>query len=98
VAEAERVVRVPVRDLIDPDNRFQVRHRAGYQGPAFEVDGMLVWGFTAGVLAGLFAVSGWEIEWDHRDVRDLDATLTRVATGMDDNDGTLGHQARKGER
>lgn len=98
VAEAERVVRVPVRDLIDPDNRFQVRHRAGYQGPAFEVDGMLVWGFTAGVLAGLFAVSGWETEWDHRDVRDLDATLTRVATGMDDNDGTLGHQARKGER
>ena len=34
------------------DNRFQVRHRAGYQGPAFRVDGMLVWGFTAGILAG----------------------------------------------
>lgn len=98
VAEAERVVRVPVRDLIDPDNRFQVRHRAGYQGPAFEVDGMLVWGFTAGVLAGLLAVSGWEIEWDHHDVRDLDATLTRVATGMDENDGNLGRSARKGER
>ncbi|MCA1007045.1 CoA pyrophosphatase [Rhodococcus hoagii] len=97
-AEAERVVRVPVRDLIDPDNRFQVRHRAGYQGPAFEVDGMLVWGFTAGVLAGLLTVSGWEIEWDHHDVRDLDATLTRVATGMDENDGNFGQQARKGER
>lgn len=84
IAEAERVVRVPVRDLIDPDNRFQVRHRAGYQGPAFEVDGMLVWGFTAGVLAGLLSVSGWELDWDHRDVRDLDGTLTRVASGIGD--------------
>ncbi|WP_433609543.1 NUDIX hydrolase [Prescottella agglutinans] len=85
-AEAERVVRVPVRELIDPDNRFQVRHRAGYQGPAFEVDGMLVWGFTAGVLAGLLAVSGWELEWDHDDIRDLDVTLTRVATGVENDD------------
>lgn len=102
VAEAERVVRVPLRELLDPDNRFQVRHRAGYQGPAFEVDGMLVWGFTAGVLAGLLAVSGWELEWDHRDVRDLDVTLTRVATGVDENDvtGDFGHHptGRMGER
>ncbi|PTR22157.1 ADP-ribose pyrophosphatase YjhB (NUDIX family) [Rhodococcus sp. OK519] len=101
-AEAERVVRVPVRDLIDPDNRFQVRHRAGYEGPAFEVDGMLVWGFTAGVLAGLFAVSGWELEWDHHDIRDLDVTLTRVATGVDENDVTsdFGHRPARemGER
>ncbi|QBJ96983.1 CoA pyrophosphatase [Rhodococcus sp. ABRD24] len=83
-AEAERVVRVPVRELIDPDNRFQVRHRAGYQGPAFQVDGMLVWGFTAGVLAGLLVVSGWELEWDHRDVRDLDVTLAEVEVDVDD--------------
>lgn len=91
-AEAERVVRVPVRDLIDPDNRFQVRHRAGYQGPAFEVDGMLVWGFTAGVLAGLLAVSGWELDWDHHDIRDLDGTLTRVATvGESESTGGFGN-------
>nr|WP_235870799.1 CoA pyrophosphatase [Rhodococcus xishaensis] len=89
-AEAERVVRVPLRELIDPDNRFQIRHRAGFQGPAFEVDGMLVWGFTAGVIAGLLAVSGWEIEWDHLDVRDLDATLTRVATGVEERELTSG--------
>ncbi|MFD4183430.1 NUDIX hydrolase, partial [Rhodococcus sp. NPDC058514] len=66
--ETERVARVPMRTLLDPDNRFQVRHRLGYQGPAFLVDDMLVWGFTAGVLAGLIAVSGWEIEWDRSDV------------------------------
>ncbi|MFF0489481.1 NUDIX hydrolase [Nocardia sp. NPDC003482] len=77
-AEATRVVRVPIADLIDPANRFVVRHPLGYMGPAFAVHGMLVWGFTAGVLAGLLAVSGWEREWDHHDVRDLQASLAAV--------------------
>lgn len=81
-AEAARVARVPLHDLLDPDNRFQVRHSLGYRGPAFQVDGMLVWGFTAGILAGLFAVSGWEIEWDHHDVRDLDVVLAELETGV----------------
>ncbi|MFE3189267.1 NUDIX hydrolase [Nocardia sp. NPDC059240] len=76
--EASRVVRVPIAELIDPANRFVVRHPLGYMGPAFAVDGMLVWGFTAGVLAGLLAVSGWETEWDHHDVRDLQASLAAV--------------------
>ncbi|MEU1206227.1 CoA pyrophosphatase [Nocardia sp. NPDC005825] len=76
--EAARVARVPVTELIDPANRFVVRHPLGYMGPAFTVDGMLVWGFTAGVLAGLLAVSGWEHEWDHHDVRDLQASLAAV--------------------
>ncbi|GAB2527188.1 NUDIX hydrolase [Nocardia heshunensis] len=76
--EAARVVRVPIAELIDPANRFLVRHPLGYMGPAFAVDGMLVWGFTAGVLAGLLAVSGWETEWDHHDVRDLQASLAAV--------------------
>jgi 8-oxo-dGTP pyrophosphatase MutT (NUDIX family) len=76
--EAARVVRVPIADLIDPANRFVVRHPLGYMGPAFAVDGMLVWGFTAGVLAGLLAVSGWERDWDHHDVRDLQAALAAV--------------------
>ncbi|ATL65277.1 NUDIX hydrolase [Nocardia terpenica] len=77
-AEAARVARVSLAELIDPANRFVVRHPLGYRGPAFAVDGMLVWGFTAGVLAGLLAVSGWEREWDYHDVRDLQASLTAV--------------------
>ncbi|MFJ4656370.1 NUDIX hydrolase [Nocardia sp. NPDC088792] len=76
--EASRVARVPLSELIDPANRFVVRHPLGYRGPAFAADGMLVWGFTAGVLAGLLAVSGWEKEWDHHDVRDLQASLAAV--------------------
>ena len=80
--EAERVVRVPVRTLIDPANRFVVVHPLGYRGPAFSVDGLVVWGFTGGILAGLLAVSGWEMEWDVDDVRDLESTL--AAAGMGD--------------
>lgn len=82
--EVGRVARVPLRTLLDPDNRFQVRHVAGYQGPAFVVDGMLIWGFTAGVLAGLFEVSGWEIPWDHHDVRDLDTVLAGLGEDIED--------------
>lgn len=74
-AEVERVAQVPVASLLNPANRFVVRHPLGYQGPAFAVDGMIVWGLTGGLLAGLFAVSGWEIPWDHTDVRDLATTL-----------------------
>ncbi len=81
--ETERVVRVPLRELLDPDNRFQVRHPSGYQGPAFSAQGMLVWGFTGGILAGLLAVSGWEPEWDTGDVRDLEASLTAVGARLD---------------
>lgn len=80
--ETERVARVPMRSLLDPDNRFVVKHRLGYQGPAFLVDDMLVWGFTAGVLAGLIAVSGWEIGWDRGDVRDLEVALAEVEAGV----------------
>ena len=38
------------RELVDPANRLRVRHPSGWVGPAFQVRGMLVWGFTAGVL------------------------------------------------
>ncbi len=37
---------------------------SGWVGPAFEVRGMLVWGFTAGLLDRLLALGGWERPWD----------------------------------
>ena len=62
--EVERVVRVPVSELLDPANRFSVSHPSGFVGPAFDVRGLLVWGFTAGLISRLFALCGWEIPWD----------------------------------
>ncbi|GAA3827908.1 NUDIX hydrolase [Amycolatopsis tucumanensis] len=75
-AETAAVARVPVADLADPANRFQVR-RPGttYKGPAFTVNGLFVWGFTAGLLTVLLELGGWAREWDRGDVRDLDVAL-----------------------
>ncbi|WP_227998084.1 NUDIX hydrolase [Nocardia australiensis] len=76
--ETERVVRVPLAELLDPANRFMVRGSVGYMSPAFQVDGMLVWGLTGGILAGLFKAAGWERDWDHGDIRDLETSLAAV--------------------
>jgi hypothetical protein len=40
-------------------------------GPGFEVRGLLVWGFTAGIISRLFAIVGWEIPWDEDRIVDL---------------------------
>jgi 8-oxo-dGTP pyrophosphatase MutT (NUDIX family) len=75
-AETAAVARVAVADLVDPANRFQVRKASGsWVGPAFEVDGMFVWGFTAGLLSALLGLGGWERDWERSDVRDLDVAL-----------------------
>jgi 8-oxo-dGTP pyrophosphatase MutT (NUDIX family) len=70
--ETAAVVRVPVTALADPRNRLQVRHPSGYVGPAFAVAGLIVWGFTGGLLAALLHLGGWERPWDATTVADLD--------------------------
>jgi 8-oxo-dGTP pyrophosphatase MutT (NUDIX family) len=74
-AEVASVHRVPLADLTDPANRFRVRHRSGYVGPAFGVAGLVVWGFTGGLIDRLFTLLGWNRPWDHSIVRDLPEKL-----------------------
>ena len=65
--ESAQVFRVPVRDLLDPDNRVMATvRRAGrtFDSPAFTVNGVVVWGFTGIVLSGLFDQLGWSVPWD----------------------------------
>ena len=73
-AEVAAVHRVPVMELTDPGNRVLVTHPSGYVGPAFKVRGMLVWGFTAGLLDRLLAISGWEVPWDRDRTEPLPAS------------------------
>lgn len=80
--EVERVVEVPLAELLDPVNRFVVRHPLGYRGPAFAVRGMLVWGFTSGVLSGILETAGWSAPWDTDDVRDLETSLAAVGAEL----------------
>jgi len=79
--EVARVARVPLAELVDPANRFRVRHPAGYVGPAFGVAGMVVWGFTAGVLDAVLEAAGLNRPWDPTDVRPLDVPPAPVAPG-----------------
>jgi 8-oxo-dGTP pyrophosphatase MutT (NUDIX family) len=69
--EVAAVERVPIAELVDPANRFRVRHRRGFVGPAFSVRGMLVWGFTAGLLDAVLEQAGWARPWDRSDIREL---------------------------
>lgn len=71
--EVTRVARLPVPELTDPANRFLVRHPSGYVGPAFDVGGLLIWGFTGGVLATLLELAGWARPWSRDRVRELPA-------------------------
>jgi 8-oxo-dGTP pyrophosphatase MutT (NUDIX family) len=69
-AETVDVFRVPVADLLEPEHRAAVAHVRGdrtVRTPAFVVDGRVVWGFTAIVLARMFDALGWSRAWDtHR--------------------------------
>lgn len=72
--EVAAVARVPIGRLVDPANRFRLRHPSGYVGDAFEVDDLMVWGFTAGLLSRLLEIGGWAVPWanaDSANVRDL---------------------------
>ncbi|WP_454118247.1 NUDIX hydrolase [Microbacterium lacticum] len=67
VAESAAVFRAPVADLLDPRNRgVTIMRRGGqeWRGPAFDVGGRLVWGFTAALLDALFDRLGWTEPWD----------------------------------
>jgi 8-oxo-dGTP pyrophosphatase MutT (NUDIX family) len=70
-AEIASVHTVPVAELLDPDHRVTVRHPSGFLGPGFLVRDLVVWGFTAGLLSRLFAIVGWEREWDDQVLVDL---------------------------
>jgi 8-oxo-dGTP pyrophosphatase MutT (NUDIX family) len=73
--EIAAVLRVPLSELLDPANRVSVSHPSGFVGPAFAVRGLLVWGFTAGLLSRLLALAGLERPWDASVTRPLPDVL-----------------------
>jgi len=69
--EVASVHRIPIADFINPDDRVRIRHPSGFMGDAFEVNHLLVWGFTGGLLSTLFELSGWSVPWDRDRVIDI---------------------------
>jgi 8-oxo-dGTP pyrophosphatase MutT (NUDIX family) len=72
-AETAAVARIPIAHLVDPANRLMVRHSSGFVSPGYLAPGMLIWGFTAGVLTALLGAGGWDRPWDDSVVYDVDA-------------------------
>ncbi|GAY10886.1 CoA pyrophosphatase [Pseudonocardia sp. N23] len=85
--ETARVARVPLATLADPANRVRVRHPSGGSGPAFQVEGLLVWGFTGGLLSALLHAGGWEVPWKAVRTLDLAEALAARSGAMGDDAG-----------
>lgn len=72
---SEEVVRaemIALDELANPANRIMLRHRSGYRGPAFDVAGMRIWGFTGGILDRLLHHAGFEREWNRERTVELE--------------------------
>lgn len=63
-AETERVMSVSLLSLADPAGRFVMTTDFGWRGPAFFIDGAVIWGYTAEVLVALLRCGGWEVPWE----------------------------------
>ena len=72
--EVHAIHHVAIAELLDPDHRINVRHPSGWMGPGFLIGpekDVILWGFTAGIIARLFSYLGWAEDWDRARVRDL---------------------------
>ncbi|WP_240937964.1 CoA pyrophosphatase [Nocardioides sp. JQ2195] len=74
IEEVHAIHRVLISDLVEPTHRISVRHPSGWLGPGFLIGDdrdVILWGFTAGIIARLFDHVGWSSEWDTGVVHDL---------------------------
>ena len=84
--EVHAVYRVPIEELLDPEHRVSVRHPSGWRGPAFLIGDdkdLVLWGFTAGIIARLFDFVGWTRPWDAERLRDLPDHMLTASSGVD---------------
>ena len=79
LTETDDVFFVPLKDLVDPENRIEVGwHR--WSGPAFVVGCYVVWGFTGVLVSVLLDLGGWTEPWDDT-MQDLEEVLRASCNG-----------------
>ena len=76
--ETSRVMRIPFTALADPDDRIMLKTRSGWHGPAFVLDGAVVWGYTGEILAALLRLGEWERPWVSSHPIDFDQAWRRA--------------------
>jgi 8-oxo-dGTP pyrophosphatase MutT (NUDIX family) len=100
-AEVHAVYRVPLDELLDPAHRVSVRHPSGWTGPGFLIGpahDVLLWGFTAGIVARLLDFTGWTRPWDERVIRDLPSYMLQGGPGAATADPTAVRWSESQER
>lgn len=98
-AETAAVTRAPLPVLADPAHRLRVRSPSGGAAfPAFTLPGMLVWGFTAGLVHALLAMGGWERPWETGRVHDLDAAWRLAGSVVEPSGDDPGESRQIGVR
>jgi 8-oxo-dGTP pyrophosphatase MutT (NUDIX family) len=63
-AETVTTMRVALSRLAEPANRLCLETSSGWRGPAFQIDGHLIWGYTGEILAAIIHLGGWEQPWE----------------------------------
>lgn len=74
--ETDDVFVAGIDELLAPESRLMVGW-GDWTGPAFKVNGYLVWGFTAALLAGVFTASEWDIPWHSERIYGLEDALAQ---------------------
>jgi 8-oxo-dGTP pyrophosphatase MutT (NUDIX family) len=89
--EVHAIYRVAIEELLEPAHRISVRHPSGWKGPAFLIGDdkdLILWGFTAGIIARLFDFLGWTRPWDPDVMRDLPDYMLVARADLPGRDGS----------
>lgn len=69
--EVAQILRYPIKQLVHAEVRRSARLPQGASGPAFVIDDMVIWGFTAHLVDELLRLGGWAREWDQASLIDV---------------------------
>lgn len=76
--EVAQILRYPVDLLASPGVRRSARLPRGRIGPAFVVDDIVIWGFTAHLVDRLLQLGGWDDDWDAQALIDVPERFWRA--------------------
>ncbi|MDO9495662.1 MAG: CoA pyrophosphatase [Nocardioides sp.] len=85
--EVHAIYRVPLSELTEPTHRIAVRHPSGWVGPGFLIGDdrdVILWGFTAGIIARLFQFLEWAEEIADPPMHELPAYMLQGETTRND--------------
>lgn len=77
--EVAAVHRWALEDLADPENRLLATLPGGYQGPAFTMGDIFLWGFTANLVSHVLDLGGWSRPWSRSRLAEVPERFLRDA-------------------